>query len=453
MSRFVDDATVVSWGRTVRAVHRVARPNFSDELFPLLSEARTGRNGVLAIGLRRSYGNSNLNPDGALIDMTRLNRLIAFDGDRGIVSAQAGLSLAELTDFLLLRGYFLPVTPGTRYVTLGGAVANDVHGKNHHSAGTFGRWVRELELLRSDGSRVTLRPDDPTGLFAATIGGLGLTGIITKVTLALRRVRGGWIETETIPFSHVDEFFALARESEPTHEYTVAWIDVLARGQALGRGLFTRANHAERPSLPAARASPGLPVPFEFPAFALNRASVSAFNALYFALGKRRRGRREVPYGSFFYPLDSLRDWNRLYGSRGFFQYQCVVPTDVARDATIELLRTIAAAGQGSFLVVLKTFGDIPSPGLLSFPMAGTTLALDFPNRGEATLRLMARLDAIVAEARGRLYPAKDGRLPAALFRSGYPLWERFAGHVDPAFSSAFWRSMGDGSCRSPAES
>lgn len=453
MSRFVDDATVMSWGRTLRAVHRVARPHFSDELFPLLSDARTSPNGVLAIGLRRSYGNSNLNPGGALIDMTRLNRLIAFDADRGIVSAQAGLSLAELTDFLLPRGYFPPVTPGTRYVTLGGAVANDVHGKNHHSAGTFGRWVRELELLRSDGTRVTLRPDDPTGLFAATVGGLGLTGIITRVTLALRRVRGGWIEAETIPFRHVNDFFALARESELTHEYTVAWIDVLARGQALGRGLFTRANHAERPSLPTARPSPGFPVPFEFPAFALNRASVSAFNALYYALGKIRRGRREVPYGSFFYPLDSLRDWNRLYGSRGFFQYQCVVPTDVARDATIELLRTITAAGQGSFLVVLKTFGDIPSPGLLSFPMAGTTLALDFPNRGEETLRLMARLDAIVAEARGRLYPAKDGRLPAALFRSGYPQWERFARHVDPAFSSAFWRSMGNESCRSPAES
>jgi len=341
--------------------------------------------------------------------------------------------------FAIPRGYFLPTTPGTRFVTLGGAVANDVHGKNHHCAGTFGNHVTALGLVRSDGA-ATVRPGD--GLFAATIGGLGLTGVIAWVELALTPVPSSLIDQEIVTFEDLDAFFALAAESEATHEHTVAWIDCLARGASLGRGVFSRGNFAADGPLevrprPAARR-----VPADAPGFLLNRYSLGTFNALYYRLQRRKAGTSRVPYDGFFYPLDGIGDWNRLYGRRGFYQYQSVVPPAAAREATHEMLRTITEAGEGSFLAVIKTFGGSASPGLLSFPMKGTTLALDLANRGAPTLALMERLDAVVREAGGRFYPAKDGRIPPDLFRSGYPALDRFADHVDPAMGSRFWRRV-----------
>jgi FAD/FMN-containing dehydrogenase len=325
-------------------------------------------------------------------------------------------------------------------VTLGGAIANDVHGKNHHRAGTIGRWIRRLGLLRSDGTERSLAPDDTTGAFAATIGGLGLTGVITRVEMELLPIASSDMEVDTIPFQRLADFFALAEDSEASHDYTVAWVDCLASGSTLGRGIFTRARHAKDGEL-RVHSARGPSVPMDAPGFLLNRLSLSAFNAVYFRLAGRSRQRR-MPYNPFFYPLDAVEGWNRLYGRRGFYQYQSVVPTAHAAAATTEMLRTIAQAGQGSFLAVLKTFGDVPSPGLLSFPLKGTTLALDFANRGLSTLSLLDKLDAIVREAGGRLYPAKDGRLPSAMFHAGYPALEQFRTHIDPGMSSTFWRRM-----------
>ena len=441
-ARGIETDAILSWGRALRAQHIAFAPSWRDELAATLREAAAARpgRGMLPVGLARSYGDSNLNPDGAVVLTPALDRLISFDPATRLLRAEAGTSLAAMLDWLVPRGWFLPVTPGTRHVTLGGAVANDVHGKNHHGAGTFGRWVRAIGLLRSDGSEQVLRPGDE--LFAATVGGLGLTGLITWVEVELMPIASSMIEAEDEVFENLDGFFRIAAASEGW-DYTVAWVDCLARGKALGRGIFSRGRHAAAGELRARSPSRLLRVPLDAPGFALNRVSVGAFNALYLALGRRRAGRlRTVPYLPFFYPLDGIAAWNRLYGRAGFFQYQCVVPPDAAPGAIREMLQEIAAAGQGSFLAVLKTFGGLASPGLLSFPMPGTTLALDFPNRGAATLGLLARLDAIVRAARGRLYPAKDGRIPPDMFRTGYPDWERLARAMDPRFSSAFWRRV-----------
>jgi len=434
---------VLSWGRVLRARHAVARPQWRDELAALLAEGTEGGHGLLAIGLRRSYGDSGLNPDGAVVDMTALDRAIAFDPAKRLLRAEAGMSLDTVLKLLVPRGFFLPVTPGTRFVTLGGAIANDVHGKNHHRTGTFGRWVRRLGLLRSDGSSAELAPDDDSGLFASTIGGLGLTGVIAWAEVEVMPITSALMDVQTIPFGDLDEFFAIAAESDGTFDYTVAWIDCLATGSALGSGVFSRGNHAASGPLTIEKARQWPSLPIDLPRFVFNGATVRAFNALYHWNGRRKAGRATIPYGPFFYPLDAIGGWNRMYGKHGLYQYQSVVPPEAARDATRAMLVAIAAAGEGSFLAVLKTFGDKPSPGMLSFPMLGTTLALDFANRGASTLALMERLDAIVRESGGRLYPAKDGRIPPEMFRIGYPNWGNFSRHVDPGFSSSFWRRVG----------
>lgn len=434
---------MLSWGRVLRARHAVARPRWRDELPALVQEGVGGGQWLLAIGLGRSYGDSALNPEGAVIDMAGLDRAIAFDPETRLLRADAGTSLDALLSILVPRGFFLPVTPGTRFVTLGGAVANDVHGKNHHRAGTLGRWVRRLGLMRSDGEVIELGPNDESGLFAATIGGLGLTGLIAWVEIEVVPIAGTMMAVETIPFGALDEFFPLAAESDGTFDYTVAWIDCLATDGALGRGIFSRAKHATTGPFGGRKARPGPSLPVDLPSAVVNGVSVKMFNALYYWNGRRKAGVATVPYAPFFYPLDRIGGWNRMYGRRGMYQYQCVVPPEAAHEATKAMLEEIAASGEGSFLAVLKTFGNPPSPGMLSFPRPGTTLALDFRNRGASTLALMGRLDAIVRGAGGRLYPAKDGRIPAEMFRDGYPNWQDFARHVDPGFSSSFWRRVG----------
>ena len=440
MTDFVSRPDILPWGRIPRVQMRVARPSFLDSLEPLIADGACGPNRLLASGLRRSYGDSCINDAGAMIDMTGLDHFVSFDRATGLLVAEAGVSLAEILKLVIPAGYFLPITPGTKFVTLGGAVANDVHGKNHHRAGTIGRWIRQLDLIRSDGTEHSLTSADSTGLFAATIGGLGLTGVITRVVLELAPIASSNMSVETIPFGNLTEFFALAAESEATHDYTVSWVDCLAKGRTLGRGVFTRARH-ENDGVLRVHSGSGPSVPVDAPGFLLNRLSLSAFNEIYYRFAGRARQTR-LSYDPFFYPLDAIGSWNRLYGRRGFYQYQSVVPPSVAEVATAEMLRTIAEAGQGSFLAVLKTFGGIPSPGLLSFPMEGTTLALDFANHGPSTLSLLDNLDAIVREAGGHLYPAKDGRLPSAMFQAGYPNLDQFRTHIDPGMSSTFWRRM-----------
>ncbi|MDX2235635.1 MAG: FAD-binding oxidoreductase [Hyphomonadaceae bacterium] len=429
--------TPVSWGRVLRAPHDVLRPSFRDQLPAAL--AASGGSAV-PYGLGRSYGDSCLNPNGALIAMRNLDRFIAFDGNTGVLRAEGGVSLAEVLELTVPAGWFLPTTSGTRFVTLGGAVANDVHGKNHHQAGSFCRHVRRIGLVRSDSGAMDLAAGD--ALFDATAGGLGLTGLIAWVEIHLAPIRSAWLTQETIPFSGLDGFFELAESSLNGWEFTVAWVDCTARGRKLGRGIFSRANWSEQGGLEVHARRPRWAVPVEAPSFALNPLSLAAFNALYQWQGERRAGLARAHYSSVFYPLDAISHWNRLYGARGFYQYQSVVPLDAGREATRAMLDIIARSGQGSFLAVLKTLGPLASPGIISFPQAGVTLALDFANRGQATLDLLARLDAIVLDAGGRLYPAKDGRMTAALFQAGYPRWRAFAAQVDPVLSSAFWRRV-----------
>jgi L-gulonolactone oxidase len=443
VTQFLHRNDLLSWGRVVRAGHDVARPLWQSEIPGLLKDGAKDGRSLLAVGLRRSYGDSCLNPGGAILDMTALDRAIAFDPQTRLLRAEAGITFDDLLRILIPRGFFLPVTPGTRFVTLGGAVANDVHGKNHHSAGTFGCWVRRLGLLRHDNEECELGPDDQTGLFAATIGGLGLTGVISWVEIEVIPIASTMMDVETIAFGDLDAFFQIAAESEGLFDYTVSWIDCMAGGRSLGRGIFSRGRHATSEFGLGVGNQTDVAVPVDFPQFALNHWTVKAFNALYYWNGRRKAGHSSIAYRPFFYPLDAVGQWNRIYGRRGMYQYQSVVPPEAAHAATNAMLKTISSAGEGSFLAVLKTFGDKPSPGLLSFPRPGTTLALDFPNRGASTLALMDRLDAIVREAGGRLYPAKDGRIPAAMFREGYPQWERFRQHVDPHFSSRFWTRVG----------
>jgi FAD/FMN-containing dehydrogenase len=438
---FVSRPDIASWGRVVRQPQRVARPAFRDEIGTCVA-ARPEDKTCLAVGLRRSYGDCCLNGDGALIETTRLDRLIAFNPENGTLRAEAGTSLSDVLALIMPHGLFLPTTPGTRFVTLGGAVANDVHGKNHHRAGPFGRHVRAIGLLRGDGRRLVLSPTVEPDLFAATIAGLGLTGVIEWVEIGLVPVASARLDVDSIRFASLDGFWDLARASVATHEHTVAWIDSMATGAALGRGIFSRANWRNDGDLAPRQDRGGMQVPVDAPGFLLNVFAVRQFNDFYFWLAGRTERSSVQHYGRFFYPLDAVANWNRLYGRSGFFQYQCVVPAIAQESAVHALLTEVALSGEASFLAVLKTFGNLASPGLLSFPREGATLALDFPNRGARTLRLMERLDAIVRDADGALYPAKDGRMSGAMFRAGHPNWEKFSTQIDPAFGSDFLRRV-----------
>lgn len=441
MTAFSPPQAVTSWGRVKRLRTACARPTFIDQLPAVMRSAASAS--LLAVGLGRSYGDSGLNGGGAIVDMSALDHVVGFDPTTGVLRAEAGLSLSEMLRIVVPHGWFLPTTPGTRFVTLGGAVANDVHGKNHHAAGTLGCHVRRIGLHRSDAGLVEISPQDTPELFAATVAGLGLTGLIAWVELQLTRVPSSFVTAETLPFRGYVEFAALARDSAERFEHTVAWIDCTTGHDGKStRGLFNRANWLTDGLYQSHNDRSKAALPLELPGFAINQLSLKAFNTLYFNAGAMSSGLKRVHYAPFFYPLDAIRNWNRAYGRAGFYQYQCVVPTSAADAAVPAMLGEIARSGQGSCLAVLKTFGDRPSPGMLSFPAEGTTLALDFPNRKAETHRLFERLDAIVGEAHGRLYPAKDGRMPAPLFRAGYAALDRFTPHVDPNFKSDFWRRM-----------
>ena len=374
--------------------------------------------------------------------MRGLDRFIAFDAENGIIRAEAGVSFSEILRLVVPKGWFPSTTPGTRFVTLGGALANDVHGKNHHGAGSIGRHVRAFGLLRSDRGRQTITPENDPALFASTIGGLGLTGVIEWVELQLVKIGGAYLDVEIVPYDSLDAFWSVAEESVQCFEHTVAWIDCTSRGAKKGRGIFSRANWIADGVYDIHDDRTWKRIPFEAPGFVLNRLTVGAFNNVYHHLNGAKAGTSRQHYAAFFYPLDAMLHWNRLYGRRGMLQYQCVIPCGNDRDAIGALLDVITASGQASFLAVLKTFGDLPLPGFLSFSRAGTTLALDFPYRGEATLNLMAQLDAIVSEAGGALYPAKDSRMTSKLFRQSFPRWEQVV--RDTALSSDFWRRVGE---------
>ncbi len=426
----------LSWGRLPFAPPaHVVRP-FTRSQSLILREDLC----YLPTGNGRSYGDACLNPTQGVIDARGLDRFIEWDADSGRLICEAGVLLADIIRLLLPQGWFLPVVPGTQYVTVGGAIANDVHGKNHHVDGCFGHHVESIELLRSDGSRLQVDRANQPDWLAATIGGLGLTGLIVTATLRLKRIAGPMIAQTLRRFETIDEFFVVDEHLRAQNDYTVAWIDCIAPARQRGRGLYMAGNFAAAPPVKKPGRAP-LRVPFDPPVSLVRPTSLRAFNMAYFHWPRPAETHIVDPQ-KFFFPLDRVHEWNRIYGPRGFFQFQCVLPPATMRDGLRELLDLIARRGTGSFLVVLKTFGNRTSDGLMSFARPGATLALDFPNRGDETRRLFADMESAVLSAGGALYPAKDALMSQQAFRASYPRWQEMHKFVDPAFSSGFWRRV-----------
>lgn len=418
------------WGRFPRIKARVATPLSADQL------ARETAGGTLiARGLARSYGDSGL--AARVADLRHLDQLLAFDEATGLLTCAAGVSLDDILRVFVPRGWFLPVTPGTRYVTVGGAIASDVHGKNHHVEGSFSDHVTGLKILLGNGEVVFASPGCEPELFRATCGGMGLTGVILSATLRLKPIRSSDIIETTIKAPDLEAVLA-AFDQNASSTYSVAWIDCLATGKDLGRSLLMLGEHAPDGPL-AVQSAPPIPVPVDMPTLLLNRGTVKAFNALFYGKALRARHTRRVPLEPFFYPLDKLGDWNRLYGKSGFVQYQFVLPRADGSVGLRQVLERIAASGRGSFLAVLKAFGK-GNANPLSFPMEGYTLALDFKAE-PAVLRLLDELDRLVLDHGGRHYLTKDARMSEATFKAGYPRWQEFEAireryHAIGAFAS-----------------
>ena len=395
---------------------------------------------LLPVGAGRSYGDVCLLENGTLLHTRGIDRLLAFDPETGVLRCEAGVTLAEILDFAVPRGFFLPVTPGTKYVTVGGAIANDIHGKNHHLAGTFAHHVQRFELVRSDGTRLLCSPAENQEWFAATIGGMGLTGLITWADVRLRPIVSRSIDYVGEKFVGIDEFLDLARKA--TAEYTVAWIDCVSTGKNFARGIFMQGEHSREPGKLGKSKEPWLTFPIDLPAFALNHFSMSAFNTAYYHKQLPKVKRAKVDYEPFFYPLDSVLHWNRMYGKKGLLQFQNVIPHEGGREGMVEILKAITRSGLASFLAVIKFFGDVPSLGMMSFPQPGIMLALDFPIRPEVSFDLLDRLARITLEYGGRMYSAKDARMTAEQYQSFYPQWREFERFIDPSFDSAFWQRV-----------
>jgi len=433
------------WGRFPRLDCRTVEPCGRDDL----ASAIVANDSLIAHGNGRAYGDAALNPKGTLL-MRGYREVLSFDQKTGRLTCEAGLMLSEIIERFVPLGWHPPVAPGTKFVTVGGMIAADIHGKNHHCAGSFGRYVESIKLVQADGTLVQCSRQENSELFAATCGGMGLTGVILEATFSLVPIETSLIRRETLRARNLEEAMEQFADSEGW-TYSVAWIDCLARERELGRSVLYRGEHARREDVQAAGREASLElrsrstwrIPVDFPAMVLNRWNVRAFNAIYYR--RAREGTDIVEFDPFFYPLDVLREWNRIYGSTGFIEYQCVLPIEASPLGIALLLRKIRDGGGSSFLSVLKRFG--PQEGPLSFPMAGYTLALDF--RADApSLRLAQELDAIVSDHGGRIYLAKDARMSAAMLRRGYPGLDRFLAiraAVDPKrkFASLQSRRLG----------
>lgn len=402
-----------------------------------LRRRNTAGGSWLGFGNGKSYGDSCFNAAGTLVRSSESAGLVAFDPANGSLTGQSGLTLGEIILLAGPHGWFLPVTPGTKQVTLAGAIANDVHGKNHHARGSFGAHVISFDLLRSDGVTRRCSAGENASLYKATIGGFGLTGLILSATIQLIKVGSADVAEQVVPFKSLEEYLELAEAADQASEYSVAWLDQLNAG---GRGLLMTANHAEAGGFVPHRSMPRITVPFQPPLNCLNRLSLSAFNILYFNTRSRRAGVKTSAYDGFFYPLDQVGNWNFLYGPKGLHQHQSVIPFEAAASTLPLLLAASRDAGQASFLTVLKRFGTITSPSLTPFARPGYTLTLDFPNRGAKTLALLFELDRITMDAGGAVNAYKDARMSALTFAASYPNWRQLEVLRDPAFMSDFWR-------------
>jgi decaprenylphospho-beta-D-ribofuranose 2-oxidase len=429
---------LTGWGRTAPSAATVVEAGAAD--LPDVLRGRPAR-GVIARGLGRSYGDAAQNAGGTVLaPIAGPTTVTRSDDGTALVTAAAGTSVHELIGSLLAEQLFVPVTPGTRYVTLGGAVAADIHGKNHHRDGAFGDHVLELELVTPGGERIRCSPDREPDVFAATTGGMGLTGVVVAATLRLSRVETSWMRVDTERTADLDDALARMEGRDDQYRYSVAWIDCLARGSQLGRSVLFRGDHARREELPPRRresplnalAPPQLAAPPWVPDGLLRRSTVAAFNEVYFRRAPRRERGRLESLQRFFFPLDAVRGWNRIYGPRGFLQYQLVVPFG-AEDTLRAAIERLSGARCASFLAVLKRFGR--ERGLISFPMPGWTLALDVPAGAPGLAPLLDGLDELVAQAGGRVYLSKDSRLRPELVAQMYPRldeWREIRARLDP---------------------
>lgn len=437
--------TLISgWGRYPLQRCELERPERYADLRPTTDT-------VIARGQGRSYGDAALNEHGRVILTERIDRMLELDAKQGILRAEAGVTLADILPVIVKQGWFLPVTPGTQFVSLGGCVAADVHGKNHHHDGSFGNHVQAIKLIMADGSETTCSASDHAELFWATVGGMGLTGIIAEITLKLIPIATAKMRVQHRPASNLKQLFELLENPELDDQYSVAWIDCLAIGEHLGRGVAMFGHHATTQEYTAANPLDSKPkkkraLPFDFPSWVLNPLSIKLFNKLYFW----KEGRKTTPfitdYDSYFYPLDALEKWNRMYGKRGFVQYQCVLPAAHALEGMTALLKELSASRRASFLAVLKRLGA-EGKGHLSFPTAGYTLALDLPLRDKALFSLLDKLDHITLQYGGRVYLAKDARISAESLRRMYPRfaeWQKIKQQIDPKnrFSSSLSRRL-----------
>lgn len=404
---------ISSWGNCLNIDAHVLTPAFRTDAQCCIPSS------VIARGMGRSYGDSALADK--IFQTTYLDNCIHFDHENGVVECESGLVLRDLLNIILPKGWFLPVTPGTSYVSVGGAIASDVHGKNHHKLGTFGQHLKSIKLMTGDGSVVDCSPDLLPDLFYATCGGMGLTGIILCAQIKLHRITSTFISQTTIKANCLEDL-AERFDANSASTYSVAWVDCLANERNLGRSILMLGEHSQYGEIELPKTN-YFSVPKNFPSPLLNKYSISVFNQLYYAKA-RNRADINVSLDSYFYPLDSILNWNRMYGRKGFLQYQFVIPREAGLNELKKILRIISNSGKGSFLAVLKLFGK-GNQNMLSFPMEGYTLALDFKLNSEVML-LLRKLDEIVLSAGGRLYLTKDSIMTEATFKQSYPRWDEF---------------------------
>lgn len=441
---------LAGWGNYPKQKGYLFRPENRNDIIEIVQDKLT--NDIIAYGLGRSYGDTPLNLNSGVLLTTKLNRFISFDEKNGVLECEAGVSLEEIIKFFLPKGFFLPVTPGTKYVTVGGAIANDVHGKNHHVDGSFSNFVIDFKLLLASGEIVNCSREENSDIFWATIGGIGLTGLIISARIKLNKVETAYYDVTYEKAKNIDHALELFMQSDDKYQYSVAWIDCLATGKSLGRSVLMRANHAKIKQLDSKKMTSPLKivekrklnVPFNLPSVMLNSMTMKLFNKLYYGIHKNIS--KIVDYDSFFYPLDAIMNWNRMYGKRGFVQYQAVFPSALGRDGLVKMLERLSSTGRSSFLAVLKSSGE-EGQGLLSFPKKGYTLALDIPIKNNSLFPFLKELDEIVINYGGRVYLAKDSVLSPDHFKIMYPRWREFVEvkrRIDPYnyFSSSMAKRL-----------